>query len=144
MGTHQIVVDLSGVCERLLDGLFGNFVEDHPFDRYFGLQHFVEMPADALAFPVFVRGQNQLVRVFERGAQFGDDLFLGGRDDVERIEILLHIHSQSCPRLFFYFGRNLTGRGRQVADMAHTGFDHIAFGQEVADGFRFGGRFDND
>jgi len=45
---------------------FGDLVEDHPFDRDVGLEGFQQMPGDGFALAVTIRGQVQLVDVFEQ------------------------------------------------------------------------------
>ena len=54
------------LAERLGNRFFGDFVEHHAVDRHFGLQQFVQVPANRFPFAVFVRRQEEFARLFEQ------------------------------------------------------------------------------
>ena len=66
-----------------------------PYYRHFGFEQLVQMPADALAFPVFVGRQDQFVDFFEQLPQLRNDLLLAAGDHVERLKIIVHIDTQA-------------------------------------------------
>ena len=57
LGVHQLHVELAGAVQGAPDRLPGDLVEHHPLHRHLGSEQLQEMPADALSFPVLVRGQ---------------------------------------------------------------------------------------
>jgi hypothetical protein len=102
------------------------------------------MPADALALAVFVGGQDQLVGLFERGLQLGDQLAFLVRDHVERVKVIFDVDAQPRPRHALVLLRDFGGRGGQVAHVPHARLDLIFPGQKLADSFGFGWRFDDN
>lgn len=48
------------------DRRFGDLVEDHPLYRYARFEGFQQMPGNSFALTVPIRGQIQLVHVFEQ------------------------------------------------------------------------------
>ena len=80
------------------------------------------MPTDRLAFAVFVRRQEELAGVFEQSLSFLTWL-LAVRDDVERVEVLVHIDAQvGPPSLLYSAGISLApcGRSRTWPMLAST------------------------
>ena len=101
------------------------------------------MPADALAFAVFVGRQNQFVGVLEGGLELADDLFLFLGDHVQRVEIGRDVDPQRGPGLLLDFGRNVGGAGGQIADVPHAGQHFVVASQKTVDFSGLGGRFDD-
>ena len=62
----QAVVDVSGVGHRLVDGVAGDLVEDHPLHGHPRLQRLQEVPGDGLALAILVRREVELGGVLER------------------------------------------------------------------------------
>ena len=109
LSTNQRIVDFSRVVDRLLNGFFGDFVEDEPLDRHLRLEHFIQVPADGLAFAVFVCREIQVFGVLQCFSQFGNLLLLVSRNDIDRREAILDVHPQVRPgfllELFGHFLR---------------------------------------
>ena len=89
------------------------------------------MPTDGLPFAVFVRRQIQVFGVFEQVLELADLGRLAGRNDVDRVEILVDVHAQVGPFLSLIFGGNLLGPLRQIADVADAGLDGEIRGPET-------------
>ncbi len=110
----------------------------------FGFSTSGEVPADRFALAVLVGREVEHVGVLERVLELLDLLLLLGRDDVERLEVVVDVDAQARPRLLLHLGGDVLRRGRQVADVADRGLDHEALGQEGRDRARLGRRFDDD
>ena len=127
----QVDVQVAGVLGGLQDRRLGDLVENHPFDRDVRLEGFQQMPRDRFALAVTIRGQIQLVDVFEQALQFADGALLLRADDVERFEVRVDVDSEPRPRLRFEL-RGHVGRGSgQVADVPPGGLDDVS-GAQVA------------
>jgi hypothetical protein len=143
LGFDEVAVQFPRIANGVLDGLLGDFGEDHAFDGHLGLQQLGQMPADAFPLAVFVGGENQLLSIFERVLQFLDDFFALLGHDVQRLELALDVHSQLGPRLLLDFDGNVQSALRQVADVPHAGHHDVVFAEIPADLLRLGGRFDD-
>ena len=95
----QIDVQVTGICRRFQDGRLGDLVEYHPLDRDAWFQGFQQMPGDCLALAVTIRGQVELVDVFEQALELADGALLLRADDVERFEVGVDIDSEPGPGL---------------------------------------------
>ena len=73
---NEVLVDVDGFVERLLDRVFGDLVEDDPADGNLRLEHLRQVPADRLAFAVRVGGEQQLGRLLHGGLEVRDLLLL--------------------------------------------------------------------
>ncbi len=135
IGIDQSLVDTARVVHRLGHRLLGDGVEDDALDRLAGqclllLEYFQHMPGNRLAFAIRVGGENELVGT------------LGGLGDV--VETLLRLGIDLPHHAEIVLGIHRAGLGWQVADMAKGGQDFVAAAQILIDGFRLGGRFNND
>ena len=102
-------------AERPLDRGPRDLVEHHPPHRDLRLEHLAQVPGDRLALAVFVRREQELVRVLELRLQVGDDLLLARVDDVERLEVLVDVHAEArpaSPLSFAGISEALFGRSR--------------------------------
>ena len=111
--------------------------------RHLRPQHFVQVPTDGFPFAVFVGRQKQFFGVLHQVAELLHVLRLAGRNHVQRIEILIHVHSQARPGLIAILGRNFLGPLRQIANVPNARLDRIVAAQELADRLGLGGRFDD-
>ena len=102
------------------------------------------MPGDGLTLAVAVGGQVELVDIFEKALQFGDDALLVRADDVERFEVVVDVHAGAGPLLALVLGRDVRGTLGQVADMATGGFDDVVRAQVAGNFARLGRRLDDD
>ena len=102
------------------------------------------MPANALAFAVFVGRQNEFFHILQIVSEFGDEFLLVSRHDVKRIEITFDVDTQRGPRFLFDRRRDLRSARRKVPDVAHAGFDDVIVAQEAGDLFCLCRGFDND
>ena len=93
-------------------------------------EFFGQMRSDGFAFAVRVRRQVDVVRRLRQLLQLGENLLFAGDDDVFGIEIVVDIDTQSA------LG--------QVFHVAERGLDSEAFAKIFLNGFRLGGRFDDD
>src|SRR5205814_4091563 len=62
--------------------------------------------------------------------QLGNDLLFARNNDVFRFEVVIYVHTESA------LG--------QIFDVPERGLDSVAFAQILLNGFRLGGRFDDD
>ena len=73
----------------------------------------MQVPGDRLALAVFVRREQQLVRLGELLLQIRDDVLLVGVDDVERLELVIDRRRRASPyRARFSFGISDARSGR--------------------------------
>ena len=128
----ELHVQLARIRDGFLDGLLGDLVEHHAFDREarLRLQHLEEMPRDRLALAILIRREVELVGILERLAQAADHLRLVRRDLVLRLEVVVHVDREA-----------LAG---QVTDVAHAGHDRVVATEEATDRVGFGLGFDDD
>ena len=102
------------------------------------------MPGDGLTLAVTVRGEIELVDVFEQAFELADRALLVGADDVERFEVFIDVDPEAGPRLRLVLRRHVGGGTRQVADVSPGGLDDV-IGAQVAGEFAcFGRRLDDD
>ena len=125
LGVDKIHVELAGVFGGFADGRFGDLVEHHALYRHLGLECFKQVPRDRFTFAVRVCCQQEFVGLLELGAQVGDLLFLVGGHDVDRVEALLRVDAEFCPRLVFVLRGDVGGAARQVTDVAHRCFHDV-------------------
>ena len=125
-----------GLRHRLGHRVAGDGVEDHALDlgallhRLAPGQRLQEVPGDRLALAVGVGGQDQLLVVLQRLGDGADVLGAVGGD--------LPLHRE------LVLGVDRAVLGRQVAHVAVGGEDGVAGAEVLVDGFRLGGRFDDD
>ena len=102
------------------------------------------MPADALAFPVFIGRDDQFVRGLERLPELLDGVLAPGGQHVERLEAALDVHAEPAPLLLTQVLWDLGRRRGQVADVAHACQHDIIIWEKRADGTGFCWGFYND
>ena len=144
LGMHQLHIEVAGVLESPADGLFGDLVKHHALHGHLGAKQLQQVPADALPFPVFVRGQQQLVGALEGVLELLHDLFLVLRHHVKGLEGIGGVDAEVGPLLALVGRRNLTGVVGQVAHVPHGGFHLEVLGKEAADGAGLRRTFNND
>ena len=88
------------------------------------------MCGDGFAFTVRVRGEIDSVHTSGQLLQPGNNFLFTGDDDVFGFEVVLDIHAESA------LG--------QIFDVPERGLNGVAFAQILLNGFRLGGRFDDD
>ena len=115
--------------------LFGDGVEDHPFDRDAGehllaVKHLEDMPGDGLALPVGVGGEDQLARPLDGLGDLVEPFGGLGLDVPMHLEVLVR-----QDRAVF--------RG-QVAHMPVRREHAVAWPQVLVDGLGLGWQFDDD
>ncbi len=88
------------------------------------------MPGDRLALAIGVGGEDQPLRGFERRGNLGDPL--------GRAPVGLPVHGE------IFVGADRAVLRRQIADVTVRGKNSEALAQVFVDGFRLGGRFDDD
>ena len=96
LGGNEVGIEVAGLLDGFLDGLFGDFREHHSLDGHFGLQEFGQMPADTFPFAVLVRRQNEFVGTLEGRLQLGDELLLFLGDDVQGLEVVIDVDPVFC------------------------------------------------
>ncbi len=141
LGAEEVLVDLVGVPDGVLDGLPSDFVERDPAHRHARLQDLAEVIADRLPLPVRVCRQQQLVRILQGRSQLGEPL--GCAHDVDGLEVVLDVHTQLADVLG-QAGRGVLGAVRQVPNVAVAGLDVVVGPQEPFEGDRLGGRLDDN
>jgi hypothetical protein len=139
LGLHQPVVEGAWVGEGLLDGLFGDLVEDHSPHGHLGLEHLDQMPSDRLALPVLIGGQVELVGLRQQLLQLLDLLLSLLGDDVERFEALIHVDTEASPVLTLRLRRDLRSGAGQISDVPHRRFHGRTLAEKRRDGAGLGG-----
>src|SRR5262249_19808645 len=123
LSVDEPLVDVARLLERALDRVARDLVEDHPPRRNLRLQHLEQVPGDRFALAILVRREQELVGIGELLAKLRDRFLLVGVDDVERLEAVLDVHSETCPRLSLVLLRDLGRTVRQIANVADGGLD---------------------
>ncbi len=126
------------------DRRFGDLVEDHPLYRYARFEGFQQMPGNSFALTVPIRGQIQLVHVFEQAPELADGAPFLRADDVERFEVGVDVDPESRPRLRLVLCGYIRRGPRQVTDVPPGGLDDVARAQVGGQLARLGGRLDDD
>ena len=129
--------------ERALDRVLRDLVEHHAAHGDLRLQHLEEVPRDGLALAVLVRREQELVGLGELLLEIGDDPFLVGVDDVERLEPVLDVDAELAV-LRALLLRDVRRALREVADVTDAGLDREAAAEVAGDGPRLGGGLDYD
>jgi len=119
-------------------------VEDHPAGRDLRLELFEQVPGDRLALAVLISGEQELVGVLQQVLELGDLLALVVRQNVERLEVVVHVHPEPRPGLLAVLGRDLRRPVGHVPDVADAGLDDVPAAQIARDRTRLGRRLDND
>ena len=143
LGLDQVVVDRARAFQRLVDCVAGDLVEDEPLERHFRPQQRQEVPADGFAFAILVRCEVNVLRLLDRRLHLADEFLLVLRNDVERLEVRVHVDARARPRLLLVLGRDVRGVVGQVAHVAHRRLHDEVLGQERLDRPRLGGRLDD-
>jgi hypothetical protein len=137
-----VATDCTRPADRLLDGVTGDLVEDHPPDRDRRLEHLVEVPGDRLALAVLVRREVELVCVLERPLELADLLPLVRVDDVVGLEVAVDVDRELAEPALLLGSRQLGGR-REVTDVADAGLHLVARAEVALDRLRFRRRLDD-
>ncbi len=119
----QLEVDVAGLIDGLADGFLGDLVKDDPLDRALGLQHLAQVPADRLTLTVRVGRQQHFGGFLDGGLELPDPRLPVRRDDVVRLEAVVHVHAHPPPRLLLDRLGDLAGVLGQIADMPHARLD---------------------
>ncbi len=115
---HEVLVDILRVGHRVLDRPLRDLVKDDALDRNARLEHFLEMPADRLAFAIGVGREIDLRRAFHRRLQRLHVLPLVVRDDVIGLEVAVGVDADAAPLLLADLVGNLVGRLGQIANVS--------------------------
>ena len=134
IGIDQRLVELARGLHRLGHRLLGDRVERHAVDavgqRLALLQQFEHVPRNRLALAVGVGREDQPVGALGRVADFLEALLL--------VAIEFPVHREALVRA------DAAILGRQVADVTVAGENLEVLAEVFLDGFRLGGRFDDD
>jgi hypothetical protein len=144
LGVDELQIDLAGVAHRVLDRLAGDLVEHHALGRDLRLEHLVQVPRDGLALAVLVGGEQEFVGFLEQVLELGDLLALVGVDQVERLEVAVHVHAEPAHRGALVLLGHFVGARGQVPDMADRGLDGVTRSEVALDRLRLGRRLDDD
>ena len=130
LGIHQVIVNISGMCNGFPHHPLGNLVEGNTAgSAVIQTQQFLQMPGDGFALPVRVRCQIHGVGLGRRFFQLGNNIFFPFDGNIFRFKLRLQVHTQ--------------GALGQIPQMAHTGLHHILGAQVFTNGLRLGGRLHN-
>ena len=134
IGVDQRLVELARGLHRIGHRLFGDRVERHPVDlggqRLALRQQLAHVPRNRLALAVGVGREDQPVGALRRVADFLEALLLVAIEFPVHREILVRAHAAIL--------------GWQVADVTVAGENLEVLAEIFLDGFRLGGRFDDD
>ena len=101
LGIYPVVIQLTGVLERFLDGPLGNFVEHHAAILFrLAANGLLKVPGDGFPFPVQIRCQIDVVGVLGQALELADDLFLTGQDLVTGAPVVIGIYPHAGNQLF--------------------------------------------
>ena len=87
-------------------------MEDHPLDRHLGLERLGQVPGDRLALAVLIRCEVDLAGVLEQRLELGDLFAAVRRDDVDRLEVVVHVDAEVGPRLLLQRLGHVLGAAR--------------------------------
>jgi len=102
------------------------------------------LPRDGLALAVLVGGEQEFVGFLQEVLELGDLLALVGVDQVQRLEVAVHVHAEPAHRGALVLLRHLVRAGRQVTDVADRGLDGVTRSEVALDRLRLGRRLDDD
>ena len=139
----ELVVDLARIGDGGGDRRRGDLVEHHAAHRHGGLERFDQVPGDRLALAVFICGEVELGGVLDQALELGDLLFAVGADDVDRLEAVLGVDADACPRQALVLRRDVGGVAWQVTDVADRGLDGVVGTEVAADRLRLRRRLDD-
>ena len=94
MRVHEPVVDVPRLLESAEDRVTSDLVEHHPAHGNLRSKLLHEVPGNRLALAVFVRREQQFVRVLELLLEVRDDPLLPRVDDVVRLEAVLDCNAE--------------------------------------------------
>ena len=146
LGLDERLIEVSRVPHRLQDRLLGDLVERDALDlhAFGGLKNLQEVPRDALALPIFVRGEHEGVLALHGRLQFLNLRLLPSRHLVDGGEIVVDIDGKvRPPHLAELFWQCLAVLG-QVPNVADTGRNFVVRAEVRGDGLGFGGGFDDN
>ncbi len=83
------------------------------------LEDLGEVPRDRLALPVLVSCEIELVDTGEELFEPLDPVFALFGDDIQGLEVVFHIDSETGPILALGLCRDLRGRARKVSNVTH-------------------------
>ncbi len=83
------------------------------------------MPGDGLALTVGVGGEVQLVGILEQALELGDLRLLLRADDVQRLEVVVDVHTEARPRLTLVLRGHVRSASREVANVADRRLHHV-------------------
>ena len=123
------------MLHRLGDGFLGDGVENDAvhldaLQRLLLVQDFQHMPRNGLALAIRVGCEDQAARALHGGGDFVQALSGLGINVPGHLEVLIRQHRAVLRR--------------QIADMAVGGQDFVILAEIFVDGFRLGGRLNND
>ena len=125
---HPIHINGPGMADRILHGLFGNFMEfDAALLRRINIQHIGQMPGNGLSLAVRVGCEINHVRALGFLADARQNIAPAPNGDILHGKVVAGVYTDL--------------RFRQVADVPLRGFDLIAFPQKFFDGLCLGRRF---
>ncbi len=135
IGIDQIAIDLARMFHGIKYRFLRDGVEHHPLDRlvlqqFLVVENLQNMPGNCLTLAVRVGCEDQFVSILD---------CLG---DVSEPGLCLCIHCPGHGEIIIR--QNRTVLGWQVAHMAIGGQNGEVLPQILIDGFRFGGRLDNN
>ncbi len=140
-----MLINVARVVQGPLDSVLCNLVEDHPLDRYVGIEGVDEVPSNRLALPILVRRDVEPVCVRHGLFQVPDDLLFVRRHHVERLKPIGHLHPEPRPVFVLVLRGNLVRRRGKIPNVPHARLDAIpALRQKFSDGSGLGRRLNDN
>ena len=118
-------------------------MKHHPPHGHLRIQELLQMPTDAFPFPVFIRGQQELVSALESVLEFLHHLFLILRHHIQGFEVVGRVDAEIGPLFRLVGGWNFAGVVGEIAHVAHGGLHPEVLGQKSPDGAGLGGALDD-
>src|SRR5262249_32917298 len=139
----QLHVEVTPVLDRLVDGVAGDLVEDHPPHRHVRAQHLEHVPRDRLTLAVLVSREVELAGVGQRVLELLDDVLLLLRDDVDRLKVVPDVDAEPSGVRSLEPLRHFARVARQVADVTDTRLHDVVRAEIPRDRAGLRGRFDD-
>ena len=144
LGIDEASVELTRVVDRVADRLGRDLVEDHALDGHLRVQDLEQVPRDGLSLTILIRREIELVGILQQLLQMADVVLLLGADDVERLEVVLGVDTESRPRFALVLLGNICCVARQIPDVPDRRLDLVLVAEIARDRACFGWRLDDD
>ena len=121
LSVDEVTVELTRVVECAEDCLLGDLVEDHALHGNLRVQHLEQVPRDGFALAILICCEVELVAFLEKRLELLDLIFLVGRDNVERLEVVVDVDAHAAPLFALVGSGDVGGVARKISDVTDRG-----------------------